>query len=77
VNDWVTTAETLRRVSATLSGIVFLVDDSPENNDATAQNVRAYCYLNPNAKKPVSGLFNEYMRGWNPEVLEDFRFDNY
>ncbi|MDP2174224.1 MAG: hypothetical protein Q8J62_10665 [Candidatus Cloacimonadaceae bacterium] len=70
--------ESLYQVSNSLSGIVFLEDDTILSNVPDRVNVKSYVYLNPNASNPIQRTLGyDYIRELANSVIEDFEHDNY
>lgn len=69
-------SETLAEVTQKLSGVLFLEDKSITSSVATAQNIEAFAYLNPNATHKTSGHFRTYLSTLGFAV-DDFENDNY
>lgn len=67
---------TLSQVTACLSGVLFIEDASILSADPSQQNVRALCYLNPNAAHKVGSLYRTHLEKIGV-TIDDFEYDNY
>lgn len=67
---------TLSQVTASLSGVLFIEDASIQSTDPSQQNVRALCYLNPNAAQKVGTDYRTHLETIGV-TIDDFEHDNY
>jgi hypothetical protein len=71
--------QSLWDLSQDVAAIVFLEDRSIRGSSATRSKVKAFWYLNPNARNPIAGsLFDDILSlDLEVERREDFVHDNY
>lgn len=70
--------ESIYEVTQSLSGIIFLEDDTIMSNEPMQTNIKSYVYLNPNATNPIQGtMAYDFIQGLSNSVVDDFGHDNY
>jgi hypothetical protein len=71
-------SQTIFEVSQSLSGILFLEDNTILSEEPDKTNVRSFVYLNPNANNSmVKTLAWDLIRGLHNSAYDDFEHDNY
>lgn len=78
INPKYSGSQTIYEVSNTLSGIVFLEDNTILSKKPSQTNVKSYVYLNPNASNSLNrSLAQDYLLGLHNSVFDNFENDNY
>lgn len=70
-------SETLYQISQHVSAIIFLEDKSILGDSDSANNVKSFLYVNPNALNPIPLSAKSYLLSITSGMYDDFENDNY